>query len=288
MFVTFTYVELFSDYLEPLCSSLTYFELGDHNSSFDSKPHDPWQIMAYFNYKPDLTLLQSQVDLLANNCTAPKIQLILEIVDDCDWVLEIEKRFVPFSVGRYFIYSAAATQLPPSRYPLRISASRAFGTGEHETTSSCLIGLTKLAKQSRFSNMLDMGAGTAILAIAMAKSWKNKVTAIDIDQQAVRVAKENCKKNRVSNLVQNYAGNGYLSKRVKQNGRYDLIVANILAKPLKKFAPNLKKNLKSGGVVILSGLLASQERMVLSAHMQQGLYLKRRIKQNGWNTLILN
>ncbi len=136
--------------------------------------------------------------------------------------------------------------------------------------------------------MLDMGCGTAILAIAIAKLWHNPVLAVDVDAVSVQVARENCRGNRVYKLVRAEVSDGYRNPLVGRCGRYDLIVANILARPLMMLAKDLRNNLAPGGVAVLSGLLAKQEAMVLAAHRAQGLYLEERIVKDEWHTLIIS
>lgn len=245
-----------------------------------------------------------------------------ETVESKDWVSETQKNFPPQRIGRFFIHGSHYLQnpsprlrredrrgadivsasphpdpspragegiyaFPPASIPLLIDAGMAFGSGEHETTSGCLLAIEKLAGGRRFSSMLDMGCGSGILAMAMAKVFRRPVMASDIDPVAVTVAQENIRRNHLHPWVQAVCGPGYASPVIARHGPYDLIVANILARPLMRMAPALRKHLAPGGCVVLSGLLDRQEAMVLEAHRQQGLRLKERIRRNGWHTLIL-
>lgn len=209
-------------------------------------------------------------------------------LDSSDWQAQVARDFPPLQVGRFYIAGTHATQkAPTASIALRIDASAAFGTGEHETTSGCLLALEYLQKQRHFTRSLDMGCGTAILAIAMQLLWRKPVIAIDNDAVAVKVARTQIAQNQLRHYVRAYVGNGYHHRISKTQAPYDLIVANILARPLMKMAHSASKYLAPNGVLVLSGLLNHQEAMVLSAHRLQGLYLKKRLRRGKWSVLIL-
>lgn len=201
-----------------------------------------------------------------------------------DWVAEVQASFRPIRAGRYFVHGSHIDDTPQvGLIPILMDAGAAFGTGEHETTSGCLLALDALAKSHRFSRVLDMGCGSGILAIAAAKSWSCRADAVDIDEVSVRVARENMALNGVTVPVRCWRSDGFRGVR----GQYDLIIANILARPLMDMAGDLKRHLKPGGYVVLSGLLVRQEPMVLWAHRAHGLRLLRRYRRNGWSALVL-
>jgi ribosomal protein L11 methyltransferase len=205
-----------------------------------------------------------------------------------DWVSEVERGFPPLNIGRFYVHgSHIKDQVPCGKIGLEINAGIAFGSGEHSTTSGCLLALGILAKKRNFLRPLDVGCGSGILALAMAKLWRVPVAGTDIDPVSVAVSIENARKNHVHGLTRFAVSDGYGAGLVRQHGPYDLITANILARPLVDMAPDLAKNLAIGGIAVLSGLLVRQERMVLSAHRAQGLRLISRINKNGWSTLIL-
>lgn len=205
-----------------------------------------------------------------------------------DWVSEVQKSFPPLTAGRFFIYGSHYTgEIPAGLVPILIDAGMAFGSGEHETTSTCLQALHELELNHRFEKLLDMGCGSGILAIAMAKLWKKTVVAADIDEVAVRVAEENAELNGESDYLISCVSDGYQHEKISGNAPYDLIVANILARPLIEFAPELATRLAPGGFAVLSGLLDRQEKDVLTAHEREGLTLVKRYPQNGWHTLLL-
>lgn len=205
-----------------------------------------------------------------------------------DWQKEVERGFPPLDIGRFFIHgSHVTTPVPLGKIGITVNAGAAFGSGEHATTSGCLLALTTLARSRRFTKPLDMGCGSGILALAMASLWKCKTLGTDIDPVSVSTARENAMINRLHTLTHFEAGDGYNLRSVRANGPYDIITANILAKPLSKMAPQLAAALAPGGVAVLSGLLASQERYVLAAHRAQHLSLHMRVCRAGWNTLVV-
>ena len=203
-----------------------------------------------------------------------------------NWVLENIKQFSPLTVGRFFIYGSDFDgQIPVSRIPMKIPAGTAFGTGNHGSTQGCLIALNGL-KFGSVKTALDMGCGSGILAIAIAKRWRCTVVASDKDIKAVRIARKNVADNGERSLITVVDGPGY-QKRILKGRRFNLIISNILARPLVKMSNDLSNYIALGGTVVLAGLLASQEVQVLMAHRMQGLKLKRRIRVDGWSTLVL-
>ncbi len=212
----------------------------------------------------------------------------IQPVEKKDWQKEVERGFPPLDIGRFFIHgSHIKTPVPLGKTGITVNAGAAFGSGEHATTSGCLLALTRLARNRRFTRPLDMGCGSGILALAMASLWKCKTLGTDIDPVSVSTARENAGLNRLHTLTCFEAGDGYNLRCVREGGPYDIITANILAKPLSKMAPRLAEALAPGGVAILSGLLASQERYVLAAHRAQHLTLRMRVCRAGWNTLVV-
>ena len=175
---------------------------------------------------------------------------------------------------------------PPGSIPLEIDAATAFGTGEHPSTRGVLLALDGLARRRRFRRPLDIGTGTGVLAIAAAKRLHRPVLASDIDCAAARVAAHHVGRNGLRGQVRVICAPGYRARAVRRS-RYDLILSNILARPLSLMARDLARALAPGGVAVLSGLLRRQERMVLAAHRMQGLVLAHRIAIEGWSTLIL-
>lgn len=212
----------------------------------------------------------------------------LHKVEQVDWLAQVARSFPPLSIGRFYVYGSHVEEAPPAgSIPIRVDAGAAFGSGEHGTTRCCLEALDWLSRKRQFRTLLDMGCGSGILAIAAAKLWKTHVLAVDIDPVAVRVTQENAQINREATRVLAAVSDGYGGDRVKKAAPYELIVSNILARPLIAFAPDLTRHLADGGYAVLSGLLVSQEQQVLSAHVMQGLKMEKRFVHEDWCTLVL-
>ncbi len=213
---------------------------------------------------------------------------VLEKLPARDWVRENQESFPPRRIGRYFVHrSHHRDGIPAGAIGLLIDAATAFGTGEHASTEGCLRALDGLARQRRPGRVLDMGTGTGILAVAAAKTFARAVLAVDIDPGSVRVARENARKNGVARRVSTFWSPGYRSRHVRADRPYDLVLANILARPRALMARDLRRSLAPGGVAVLAGLIDWQEPYVLAAHRVQRLSLVRRITVDGWRTLIL-
>jgi ribosomal protein L11 methyltransferase len=175
----------------------------------------------------------------------------------------------------------------PGRIPLTLDAGLAFGTGEHNSTRGCLVALERVAKFHHPMRILDLGTGSGILAIAAAKLMHKRALASDIDARAARVAHTNAKLNGVAPLIRAIRADGWVDKRIKRRAPYDLVFANILARPLCAMAHQLGDSLAPGGIAILAGLLNIQVNWVLSAHRRAGLVLERRLVDGAWSILTL-
>lgn len=204
-----------------------------------------------------------------------------------DWLALNQLAFPPLAIGRFFVYgSHYRGSVPAGRIGIRIDAATAFGTGEHASTRGCLLALADLAKRRPIRAPLDIGTGTGILAIAAAKRLHRRVWASDSDPAAVAVARRNVKRNGVAPLVRLRIAPGYRGREPRRR-QYDLVLANILARPLALMARDLGRTLAPGGRAVLSGLLVRQDNIVLAAHRGVGLRLERRIVVDGWSTLVL-
>jgi ribosomal protein L11 methyltransferase len=204
------------------------------------------------------------------------------------WLARIDSSFPEQRVGHRF--AIRGTHLPPATTPGRMTlvldAGVAFGSGEHESTRGCLLALERVAHR-RPCRVLDLGTGSGILAMAAARLLHRPVLATDIDPWAVRTARSNMGLNALHRRVRVVQANGWSSHTVRAHEPYDLVFANILARPLCAMAQDLALHLAPGGTAILAGLLTRQVRMVLSAHRRQGLTLDYRIDEKPWSTLIL-
>ena len=245
------------------------------------------RIDAWTDKPPDRRALETRVAVAAAAGGVPAPAIEVAKVEEQDWIAATRAAFPPVNIGRFTIYGSHAEPPPPGRLGLRIDANLAFGTGEHPSTAGCLSALEALAKRRRVATALDMGCGTGILAMAMARLWPCRVLAVDSDADAVRVARVNLRANGLGARVRVGLGAGYASRAVAGWGRVDLICANILARPLAAMAPGLAAHLAPCGVAVVSGLLAEQETFVLAAHRAQGLALIGRTRLGPWTTLAL-
>lgn len=250
----------------------------------DEKNH-LWTFEILFGEKPDAGDLKRRLMLLSVLHEVPLPELNLKEIEQKDWLKAVAQNFPPLAIGRFYVHGAHVKEPPPAgAIPIQIDAGAAFGSGEHGTTGTCLEALDWLARKHDFNNVLDMGCGSGILAIAAAKLWNAEVLAADIDPVAALVAAENARINRAR--LEAIVSDGYLSEKIKRRAPFDLIVSNILARPLVKFAPQLKAHLRGGGAAVLSGLLSSQEAQVKNAHLAQGLTFVRRFEGGDWRTLV--
>lgn len=257
-------------------------------SAFELPPGGAWQVEGLSRERPDRAMIETRLALAwaARHETAPAP--VIERVPARDWLAENQASFPPIAVGRFFVHGGHERRPPPpGRIALLIDAATAFGTGEHATTRGVLLALEDLARRGRRRRVLDMGTGTGILAIAAAKTWRRKIWARDIEGEAVRVARHNARRNGVAALLALRRSDGYRDRGLRRAAPFDLVLANILARPLMLMARELSLSLGAGGVAVLSGLLARQEPAVLAAHRRHGLHLFRRIACDGWHTLVL-
>jgi ribosomal protein L11 methyltransferase len=214
------------------------------------------------------------------------LKVVREQLADADWLAMALSGLPPVRAGRFFVYGMHDRgRLPASTVNLRIEAGAAFGTGHHGTTVGCLLAYDRLIKARKFNKVLDVGAGTGLLAIAAARTGSKIAVGTDIDRPSVRISKENAKVNRANARFVHASG---LSNRlVTDNAPYDLVFANILARPLVSLAQDIKNALVPGGTVILSGLLRTQERMVKAAYVSRGFKVVNRIHRDAWAALVL-
>lgn len=209
-------------------------------------------------------------------------------IEDSGWLAHVRKSFPEQRIGRRFVIRGSHLQPKqvPGKIVLLLDAAMAFGSGEHASTRGCLLALEWLGPR-RPRRLLDLGTGSGILALAAARLWHRPVLTVDNDPDAVRTARRNVRANAVGHLVRVALGAGWRAPAIRRVGQFDLVLANILARPLIAMAHPLSQRLAPGGWAVLSGLLARQAPMVLSAHRRRGLVLARRITEQGWTTLVL-
>lgn len=216
----------------------------------------------------------------------PALTTVTEKLADADWLAMALSGLPPVRAGRFFVYGMHDRgRTPPNAVNLRIEAGAAFGTGHHGTTVGCLQAYDRLLKAHRYPKVLDVGAGTGVLAIAAARTGTRTAVGTDIDRVSVRISRENARVNRTNARFVHASGLGH--RLVRDAAPYDLVFANILARPLVTLAQDIKGALRPGGTAILSGLLRTQERYVKAAYLARGFRVTRRIHRDAWATLVL-
>jgi ribosomal protein L11 methyltransferase len=220
---------------------------------------------------------------------AAGLDITATVLDDAtNWIAMSEEIRRPVSAGRFFVHgSHDRRRRPTAGLSIEIDAELAFGTGHHATTWACLAALDRLFKARRFERPLDLGTGTAVLAIAAARVLHVPVLATDIDPVAVRIARANCRLNGVADQVECIVADGMRARRIAERAPFDLVIANILARPLMGLAAPVARALAPRATVVLSGLRTSDAPRVLSAYRMQGLRLVDAITRDDWQALIL-
>lgn len=245
-----------------------------------------WVVEAYFGAPPDRTgLLEIAKTVLGEDASA---RIEFKLVEQRDWVAASLEGLKPVRAGRFLVHGAhdrASVRIYD--IGIEVEAALAFGTGHHGSTRGCLLLLDELRRWGRLTKILDIGTGSGILAIAAARLWKRKVEAGDIDAVCAASATANAKLNKVAAFVRPIVARGVEHITLQQCGPYDLILANILARPLRQMAPQLAKLAARGGRFILSGLLEQDAAAVLSAYRSQNIFLLKRVNIDGWVSLLL-
>ena len=251
-----------------------------------ASPTGRWDITLHFADSPDQGIIRELVALAAGEEAARSMQF--DTVEAKDWVKATLDELVPVHAGRFVVHGAHDREkVAPNRLGIEIEAALAFGTGHHGTTRGCLLLLGEVLKAHRPRRVLDLGTGTGVLAIATAKALHGKVLASDIDALSVQVAADNARANGVGPLVEVAWGNGFSAPLLRQQRPFDLVLANILANPLRQMATAMSAHLAGGARVILSGLLSPQAPSVIAAYRARGLIVERQIRIEGWSSLLL-
>jgi ribosomal protein L11 methyltransferase len=250
-------------------------------------PTGRWDITVHFADAPDRDTIRELVRLAAGEEAARAIQF--DTVEPKDWVRATLDELVPVHAGRFVVHGQHdRAKVAPNRLGIEIEAALAFGTGHHGTTRGCLLLLGGVLKAHRPRRVLDLGTGTGVLAIAAARTLRDQVLASDIDALSVKVAAENARLNGVGPFVEVTWGNGFSARLLRQRRPFDLVLANILANPLRQMATQMSRHMAGGGRVILSGLLSAQAPSVIAAYRARGLILERHIRIEGWSSLLLH
>jgi ribosomal protein L11 methyltransferase len=262
-----------------------FFE-GEAAVAAFERPDGRWDVTVHFADAPD----QAQLRALVTNAASAEIAntLSFDTVEARDWVKASLEDLVPVPAGRFVVHGAHDRErVPQNKLAIEIEAALAFGTGHHGTTRGCLLLLDHVLKAYPPRRVLDLGTGTGVLGIAAAKALKIGVLASDIDPPSVKVARENARLNETGNLVQVIRATGFSAPEFSQRGPFDLVLANILANPLRQLATPMARHLAQGALVILSGLLTHQARSVIAAYRARGLVPLKHLRIEGWSSLLL-
>ena len=287
--VPYLVLEKFQQALEDICESIVVFE--DESSPPSSALDDNgFPIASIFQ----VDMLCDGVDVALCRAHAESAAALLGIdaaieveeVENTNWLLACHQGQPEVRIHPFVIHSSTATvDLKPGEISLKIDAATAFGSGEHPSTQGCLKLFTKLAKQQKFTMVLDMGCGSGILSIAAKKLQPTcRVVGVDIEAEAVRRTSLNTKMNACERDYHAFCSVGFQNPRTRQV--YDLCFANILAKPLVRLAPAMQRYIKSQGYVIVSGLLNKQAPMVCQAYKLCGFTVADKVSIQGWQSIL--
>lgn len=257
-------------------------------SLFRDEATDTWRIEAVREATADPDALATALALAAG-LTGHEAELQRHHTEADGWLARTVEAFPVMPIGKRFLVrpSHADQGRVHGRIALTLDAGLAFGSGEHSSTRGCLMALERLPLRPKGARVLDLGSGSGILAMAAAKLWGTRALATDIEPWSVRVAQDNAVANGLRGRVRAILADGWRAAAVRRPAPYDLVFANILARPLCAMAKDLADHLAPNGVAILAGLLGSQVAMVMAAHRRQGLVLERRIDLAPWATLVL-
>ncbi len=254
--------------------------------SIQEEEGDLCSITAFTPIAPDRAALTASLALATRLSGIPEPDIAVAPLADTDWLEENRRDFAPIEAGRFFIHPDPFDgHVPAGAIALALNAGAAFGTGAHASTKGCLHALDRLHRRGfRFSRMLDLGCGSGILAIAAARLWRRPVTAVDIDPVAVAVTRANARANGVRAWISAHRADGADKRGV--TSRYELVTANILARPLIAMAGSLTARCAPGSVLILSGITGNQTATLQAAYRRPGFRFLETITEDGWATLM--
>jgi ribosomal protein L11 methyltransferase len=245
-----------------------------------------WGISLHFAEAPDPATIRELIGIAVGGDVAQDITF--DTVEAKDWVRATLEELVPVRAGRFIVHGHHdRLRVPPNKLGIEIEAALAFGTGHHGTTRGCLLLLDGALRARAPKRVLDLGTGTGVLAISAAKALHRKVLASDIDPVSVRVARENARLNGAGNWVETICATGFSAPHFADHGPFDLVLANILANPLRQMATPMARHLAPSALVILSGLLPYQAGAVIAAYRARGLVLVQHLQIEGWSSLLM-
>ncbi|QRM55970.1 50S ribosomal protein L11 methyltransferase [Sinorhizobium sp. BG8] len=248
---------------------------------------DIWEASIYLDFDQEEEMTPRFTALVEEVLPGRTVQR--EVIPDVDWIAKSLEGLQPVRAGRFIVHgSHDRGTARAGEIAIEIDAGQAFGTGHHGTTAGCLEIIERAFQSRPPRTVLDLGTGSGVLAIAARKLVPARVLATDIDPVAIRVARENVRKNGIASGIALETAPGFHSTAFRRHGPFDVIIANILARPLMRMAPQLVAHLNPGGQVILSGILANQRWKVLAAYNGAGMRHLRTIWRNGWVTLHLD
>jgi ribosomal protein L11 methyltransferase len=271
-------VSAYASALQAACDSVGFFRLDDGAT---------WQVEGVKPRGEGEAELQASL-ALAGAATGIAAAPQRRDTDADGWLARVYASLPEQLIGRRFAVRGTHLTGPPApgRLTLTLDAGLAFGSGEHGSTRGCLRALERVAAR-RPRRIADIGTGSGILALAAARLLRRPVLGVDLEEWSVRTARENAARNRLGPHLRFVRGDGWFAPAIRAKAPYDLVFANILARPLCQMARRLAPRLRPRATVILSGLLDSQERMVLAAHRAQGLRLDCRVREGRWTTLVV-
>lgn len=262
------------DFLEPPPDALTIFEHGPER----------WRVEAYFDTAQGPRDIAAE---LAGFIPEPLPAFTTEDVPDLNWVAISQAALPPVRAGRFTIHgSHDRDRVARGPNTILIDAGEAFGTAHHATTLGCLLAIDRLVRSHAFGPVLDLGCGSGVLAIAVAKSLPHaRIVAADMDAQSVKVAAENVRLNGVARQIKVTEASATTHPDIRSRAPFDLLIANILAGPLIQLAPSFSRAVAQRGTLVLSGILIPQAPEVIASYLTQGFTLQRHDRITGWSTL---